>query len=194
MWLRSQLANFSQFWFKFCHLWDQCKSSEKMLPCMGGRGLYYWGTAMQMLKLQEVSAHFSQFRVGPVSSLVKGAFCREWLWKGCNSFIMDFRDMGPFENLSYTHVNMCFYLSDPKINRFVPLWYFCVLRHMYDHSSINISVKIYYDYINYDYNYDYINYDYINILWKWKIPRKYTDNMWRNKCRASGGENFRDCF
>ena len=34
MWLCSQLANFSQFWSKSCHIWDQCKSSEKMLPCM----------------------------------------------------------------------------------------------------------------------------------------------------------------
>ncbi len=34
MWLDSQLANFSQFWSRFCQLWDQCKSSEKMFPCM----------------------------------------------------------------------------------------------------------------------------------------------------------------
>ena len=26
---------------------------------------------------------------------------------------MNFRDMGPFENLPYTHVNIGFYLSDP---------------------------------------------------------------------------------
>ncbi len=75
MWLRSQLANFSHFWSKFCHLWNQCKSSEKMLPCMGGRGLYYSGTAVQMPQLQEVSAHFSQFRVGPVSSLTTERMC-----------------------------------------------------------------------------------------------------------------------
>ncbi len=41
MWLRSQLAKFSQFWSKFCHLWDQCKSSEKMLPCMGVGSLLF---------------------------------------------------------------------------------------------------------------------------------------------------------
>ena len=35
LWLCSQLANFSQLWSKICHLWDQCKSSEKMLPCKG---------------------------------------------------------------------------------------------------------------------------------------------------------------
>ncbi len=44
-------------------------SSEKMLPWMGGRGLYYSGSAVQMPYLPEVSAHFSQFRVGPVSFL-----------------------------------------------------------------------------------------------------------------------------
>ena len=71
MWLRSQSANFSQFWSIFsCHLWDQCKSSEKMLPCLGGGGLCCSGTAFQMLRLQDVSAHFSQFPAGPVSSLV----------------------------------------------------------------------------------------------------------------------------
>ncbi len=32
-------------------------------------GLYYSETAVQMLQLQEVSAHFRQFRAGPVSSL-----------------------------------------------------------------------------------------------------------------------------
>ena len=37
MWLSSQLANFSQFLSKFCHLGDQCKSSEKMFPFMGVR-------------------------------------------------------------------------------------------------------------------------------------------------------------
>ncbi len=35
--LRSQLANFSQFWSKFCHPWDQCKSGEKRFS------LYYTG-------------------------------------------------------------------------------------------------------------------------------------------------------
>ncbi len=23
-----------EFWSQFCHIWDQCKSSEKMFPCM----------------------------------------------------------------------------------------------------------------------------------------------------------------
>ena len=31
--LRSHLANFSQFWSKFCHCWYQCKASGKMLAC-----------------------------------------------------------------------------------------------------------------------------------------------------------------
>ncbi len=44
---------------------------------------------------------------------VKGVPCREWLWKGCDFSIMNFRDMGPFVNLPYTHVNIGFYLSDP---------------------------------------------------------------------------------
>ncbi len=38
----------------------------------GGRGvgvLYNSGTSVEVLQLQEVSAHFSQFHVGPVSSL-----------------------------------------------------------------------------------------------------------------------------
>ncbi len=30
-----------------------------------------------------------------------------------DSSIMNFRDMGPFEKLSYAHVNIGFYLSDP---------------------------------------------------------------------------------
>ncbi len=41
----------------------------------------------------------------------KGVSCREWLWKGWDSSIMNFSDMGPFENLSYTHVNIGFQLS-----------------------------------------------------------------------------------
>ncbi len=39
------------------------------------RGLYYSETAMQMPQLQEVSAHFSQFRTGPVSSLGMHPIC-----------------------------------------------------------------------------------------------------------------------
>ena len=50
---------------------DQCKSSEKMVPCIGARGLCWSGTIFQMLGLQKVSAHFSQFRVRFVSSLIK---------------------------------------------------------------------------------------------------------------------------
>ncbi len=38
-------------------------------PLMGSRGVYYSGKAIQMLQLQEVSVYFSQFCVGPVSSL-----------------------------------------------------------------------------------------------------------------------------
>ena len=34
--LRSQLANFSQFWPKFCHPYDQCNSNEKMFTYMWG--------------------------------------------------------------------------------------------------------------------------------------------------------------
>ena len=44
---------------------------------------------------------------------VKGVSCRGWLWKGCDSSIMNFRDMGQFENLPYMHVNISFSLSDP---------------------------------------------------------------------------------
>ncbi len=33
--LCSQLANFSQFWVEFCHLWDQCKLSEIIVSCVG---------------------------------------------------------------------------------------------------------------------------------------------------------------
>ena len=40
-----------------------------MLPCMGGRGLYYSETTVQTPQWRWVSAHFSQLRVGPVSSL-----------------------------------------------------------------------------------------------------------------------------
>ncbi len=48
-----------------------------MRPCMEGRGLYYSGIAVQMLQLQDFSAHFSQFCVGPVSSLMnsEGHIC-----------------------------------------------------------------------------------------------------------------------
>ena len=74
MWLRSQLANFSQFWSNFCHLWDQCKSSEKMFPSMGDGGLYYSGTVLQMLWLRDDSAHFSQFCVRAVSLTVSGKY------------------------------------------------------------------------------------------------------------------------
>ena len=34
--LRSQLANFRQFWSKFCHPWDQCKSDEKRFSLYAG--------------------------------------------------------------------------------------------------------------------------------------------------------------
>ncbi len=50
MWLCSQLANFSQFWYKFCHLWDQCKSSEKMIPCMGLWGIGVFAIQEQLHK------------------------------------------------------------------------------------------------------------------------------------------------
>ena len=69
MWLCSQFPKFSQFWFKSCHVWDQCKSSKKLFPCRGGRSLWCSGTAFQMLWLHDVSDHFSQFRVWLVSSL-----------------------------------------------------------------------------------------------------------------------------
>ncbi len=39
------------------------------------------------------------------------------LRKGCDSSIMNFRDMGPFKNLPYTHVNIDFCLSDPPGSR-----------------------------------------------------------------------------
>ncbi len=42
-----------------------------MLSYMRDRGHSYSGTAVQMPQLQEVSAHFSQFCIGPVSSLDK---------------------------------------------------------------------------------------------------------------------------
>ncbi len=58
-----------------CHLWDQCKPSEKMFPLSGVGGLCCSGTAFQMFRLQDVSAHFSQFRVGSVSSLTP-AVCK----------------------------------------------------------------------------------------------------------------------
>ncbi len=44
---------------------------------------------------------------------VKDAFLRERLRKGCDSSIMNFRDMGAFRNPPNTHVNIGFYLSDP---------------------------------------------------------------------------------
>ncbi len=42
-----------------------------MFPCLGGRGLCCSGTVFQMLWLQDISPHFSQFCVRPVSSLGK---------------------------------------------------------------------------------------------------------------------------
>ena len=35
---------------------------------------------------------------------------------------MNFRDMGPFENLPYTHVNIGFYRSDPPPGTVALLW------------------------------------------------------------------------
>ncbi len=43
----------------------------------------------------------------------KGLFLREKLRKGCDSSIINFRDMGAFQNLPDAHVNIGFYLSDP---------------------------------------------------------------------------------
>ncbi len=45
---------------------------------MGGRGLYYSGIAVQMSQLQEVSAYFSHFCDGPVSSL--NVICHFDMW------------------------------------------------------------------------------------------------------------------
>ena len=42
---------------------------RKCFQPWGGGDLYYLGTALQMLQFQDESAHFSQFYIGPVSSL-----------------------------------------------------------------------------------------------------------------------------
>ena len=43
----------------------------------------------------------------------KGMFMMTRLRKGCNSTTMYFRDMGPFENTLFTHVNIGFNISEP---------------------------------------------------------------------------------
>ena len=52
--------------------------------------------------------HKNKFRDVPLSAVLQ-----ERLRKGRNSFIMNFRDKGPLENLPDTHGNICFDLSDP---------------------------------------------------------------------------------
>ncbi len=42
------------------------------------------------------------------------------LRKGCNSTTMYFRDMGPFENPLFTHVNIGFNISDPPGTKLRP--------------------------------------------------------------------------
>ncbi len=48
-----------------------------------------------------------------VHQWVKDAIQRERLRKGCDSSIMNFRDMGAFQNLLNTHVNIDLNLSVP---------------------------------------------------------------------------------
>ena len=66
---------------------------------------------------------------------------------------MNFRDMGPFENLLYTHVNIGFYLSDPPGLEYLsnlpqhPVLRLLmkmthVLKRTCDGSSINLSVNL----------------------------------------------------
>ncbi len=51
--LRSQLENFSPFWSKFCHIWDQCKSSEKIVGLyVGEGGMASWQLRMGLSTLK----------------------------------------------------------------------------------------------------------------------------------------------
>ena len=50
----SQLANLSKFSSQFCHPWDQCRSSRKMLACMW-RGADSSGQGFQMLKKPQLT-------------------------------------------------------------------------------------------------------------------------------------------
>ncbi len=60
--LRSQLANFSQFWSKFCHSWDQCKSGERRFSLYaGGSGMLFLTACPALIYnlLVSVLANFS---------------------------------------------------------------------------------------------------------------------------------------
>ncbi len=62
--LRSHLANFSQFWSKFCHPSDQCKSDEKRF------GLYVGGgSGRPFITACPADVRFSQIFARPECSL-----------------------------------------------------------------------------------------------------------------------------
>ena len=68
--LRSQLANFSQFWSEICYPWDQCKSGEKRFSLYaGGSGRLFltaWSAPICFARV-----HFSRIFARPEWSLVK---------------------------------------------------------------------------------------------------------------------------
>ncbi len=66
--LRSQLANFSQFWSKFCHPLDQCKSDEKSLHAGGFWQAFLLDCLFSTNSLW--SCHFSRIFARPEWSLV----------------------------------------------------------------------------------------------------------------------------
>ncbi len=57
--------------------------------------------------------HYAQILDLVVHLWDKGVFSRGRLRKGCDIPIMNFRNMGPFQNFLDTHVNIGFYQSDP---------------------------------------------------------------------------------
>ncbi len=66
-----------------------------------------------ILLLSILETHQAQILDQVVHLWVKGAFLIERLRKGCDSSIINFRDMGAFLNHPDMHVNIGFYQSEP---------------------------------------------------------------------------------
>ncbi len=92
--------------------------------------IFFLKNILPAMFIQNYSCCYSEVRVGIILMFIlvtchaqildlvvylwdKGVLHRERLRKGCNFSIMNFRDMGAFQNFPDTHVNIGFYQSEP---------------------------------------------------------------------------------
>ncbi len=124
--LRSQLANFSQFWSKFCHPWDQCKSGEKR--CNLYAGGFWQAFLLDCLFSTDSlwSCHFSRIFARPEWSLctvpcqwIKKTHLGSSLFRWVMSYPPNSRDFKLL--LSHLHVQLDFYRYSTLAT--IPNWY-----------------------------------------------------------------------